>query len=315
MYPYNHKMGQTIQTDVDGARVDRSFLAHFAIAAGDAVADATADGIHAAMPLGAQTQTVTTGFTNPNVPRNVTVKGNVSGINKKVKIYGTNWAGEAITEEITPNGTNVVPGTKAFATVTKIDLPTQNHAPVQQVETATAAGTVVTAGNAKVVVTSSLFDEPITLAVPVELGDEANDIAEAIRAALAANDDITEHYTVGGTNASVVLTAKVAAANDDTLNIAISDGDGEGASSGVTTAATSTTNPSGVPADTLSLGFGDVFGLPYKLTADELVIVKLFNNAVDAGTVAVDPDYIEKNTFDPAGVIDGQKPIDLYIIV
>ena len=314
MYPYNHKKGQVIQTDASGVRTDRAFLAHYAITAEDAAA-VDDDGVHAAMTLGASVQSITTGFTNPAVPRNATIKGNVSGINKKVKVYGFNVAGEAITEEITPNGTSVVPGAKAFASISKIDLPVQNHAPVLQVETATAAGTVSTAGNAKITVTSALFDEPEVIDVPVELGDEAADIAEAIRTALAANELVAEHYTVGGATAAVILTAKVAAANDTTLNIAIADGEGEGASVGVTTAATSANTTPGVPADTISLGFGDLFGLPYKLTADELVFIKLFDNVVDAGTVAVDPDNIESNTFDPAGTVDGEKPIDLYIVV
>ena len=126
-------------------------------------------------------------------------------------------------------------------------------AAVKQVETATAAGTVSTAGNASVTVTSALFDAAEVVDVPVELDDDASDIALAIRTALAANANVAADYTVAGTGASVVLTAKVEAANDTTLNIAIADGSGEGASVGVTTAATSANTTAGVaPGGTIA---------------------------------------------------------------
>lgn len=314
MYPYNHKKGQKIQTDSSGVSVDRSFLAHIHIDGEDAPA-ASSTGVHAAMNLGAAAQAITTGITNPAVPRNIRVDGNVAGINNPVKITGTNYAGEVITEDITPNGTDAVDGDLAFKTITKIDLPIQDHTPAKQVETATAAGTVSTAGNALVTVTTALLDDPEAVDVPVELSDDANAIALAIRTALAANENIAAHFTVSGADAAVVLTAKEYAANDTTLNIAIDDGTGEGASEGVTTAATSTNTTPGVAVDTISVGWGDKFGLPYLLYADELVIVKLFNKAVDTGTVTADATDLEKNVFDPSGSPDGLKDIDLYVIV
>lgn len=66
---------------------------------------------------------------------------------------------------------------------------------------------------------------------------------------------------------------------------------------------------------TVDVGWGVIFGLPYKLYADELVILKLFNKAVDAATVVADATDIAKNTVDMAGTPDGAKDIDLYIIV
>jgi hypothetical protein len=73
--------------------------------------------------------------------------------------------------------------------------------------------------------------------------------------------------------------------------------------------------PIKVGSETIDVGWGTKFGLPYCLTADELVIVKLFNNAADSGTVTVDADEVEKNVFALNGTADGEKPIDLYIIV
>lgn len=78
---------------------------------------------------------------------------------------------------------------------------------------------------------------------------------------------------------------------------------------------TSVDLPIKVGSETIDLGWGGKFGLPYMLAADELVFLKLFDAAADAGTVVVDADELEKNTFDPAGTPDGEKAIDLYIII
>lgn len=66
---------------------------------------------------------------------------------------------------------------------------------------------------------------------------------------------------------------------------------------------------------TVDVGWGDKFGIPYKLYADELVILKLFNKAVDEATIVNSATAIESNTADMAGTPDGLKDIDLYIIV
>ena len=66
---------------------------------------------------------------------------------------------------------------------------------------------------------------------------------------------------------------------------------------------------------TVDVGWGDKFGIPYKLYADELVILKLFNKAVDTATIANSATAIESNTADMNGTPDGLKDIDLYIIV
>lgn len=73
--------------------------------------------------------------------------------------------------------------------------------------------------------------------------------------------------------------------------------------------------PQKVGTETIDVGWGTSFGLPYCLTADELVVVKLFDNAADAGTVTVDADEVEKNVFALNGTANGEKNIDLYIIV
>jgi hypothetical protein len=200
MYPYNHKKGQKIQTNAPGISVDQAFAARVLIPAAAAVA-ADTDGVHAALD-GTAHAAVTTGITNPAVPRNITATaGGTAGSIKaiQVTITGTNYAGEVITETLpafTVDTAGTVAGSKAFKTVTQIDIP-------------------------------------------------AHDAASA----------------------------------------------------------------------TTAIGWGDIFGLPYLLEADEQVIVKLFNKSADTGTVVADADELEKNTFDPNGTPDGLKDIDLYILV
>ncbi len=142
----------------------------------------------------------------------------------------------------------------------------------KQVETATCAGTITTAGNAKVTVTAAgMTGSPKAINFPVELGDEAADIAAACRAALAADAAVTALFDVSGEGADVVLTSKLAVANDDTLNMAIDDDTSEG----VTTAATSTNTTTGVAADTqtLTITGGTILGytVTNKTSKDTLI--------------------------------------------
>jgi hypothetical protein len=127
MFPYNHKLGQVIQTDVDGVELDRGFMAHFQVLAADAVA-LDDDGVLAATALTDAAQEITEDITDPAVPRNISVKGNAADNAGDVVITGTNYADEEITETIALSGTAVVQGNKAFKTVTQVDLPAETHA-------------------------------------------------------------------------------------------------------------------------------------------------------------------------------------------
>lgn len=82
-------------------------------------ADTLAD---TAMANGATT-VVTVFAAQPDVARNVTVKGNDANVAGNVVVAGTNIGGETITETIALAGTAVVAGNKAFKTVTSITLP------------------------------------------------------------------------------------------------------------------------------------------------------------------------------------------------
>jgi hypothetical protein len=315
MNPYNQRRGQKLQTDASGVAVDRAFPAHIHIPATQAIA-ADDDGILAInLAESAQTYPESAGITSPEYPRALSVKGNVAGIIGNVKITGKNFDGEAIDETIALNGTTTVHGAKAFKEITQLEFPVQVHEPVLQVETATAVGTVTTAGNAAVTVTSKLFAEAVAVAVPVEVDDDAAAIALAIRTALAADPDVSANFDVSGDAAAVVLSARVPAANDSTLNIAIADGTGEGASVGVTTAANSANTTAGVPYDIVSVGWNDKLGLPFKL-AHNTVLATYLDNVLEATdpTVTTDVDEIEKNTIDLNSALDGHV-VDIYLMV
>lgn len=88
----------------------------------------SATAVHAAIAQTDAEQDITADITNPDVPRNVTIKGNASGNAGDVVITGTNRDGAVITETIALSGSSEVVGNKAFATVTNIHLPAEVHA-------------------------------------------------------------------------------------------------------------------------------------------------------------------------------------------
>lgn len=113
----------------------------------------------------------------------------------------------------------------------------------QQVETATAAGSVTGTGNAKVTVTSALISGGSRIVlVAVTNGDTAAVWAGKVRTALTNDPVISDLYIVSGASTAIVLTARHTAPNDTTLNIAL-DND---TSTGITPAATSTNTTAAV---------------------------------------------------------------------
>ena len=133
-YPFNPAMGQEMQTAVEGVKVDRAFLAHFVVGATGAVAADTND-VHAAITASSDVAVVvTTGFTPPPVPRNITATaGGTAGSIKAVQVIveGTNYLDKAITETLpafTVDTAGTVAGAKAFKTVTKVTIPAMDGA-------------------------------------------------------------------------------------------------------------------------------------------------------------------------------------------
>jgi hypothetical protein len=120
-----------------------------------------------------------------------------------------------------------------------------NGVDVQQVETATAAGTVGPsgAGNAIATVTAGVLGSASSRVVSfaVANNDTPTIWAAKARAALAADPVVRLFFVVSGTGTAIVITAKLAAANDATMNLAI----GTGTATGITPVVTSTHTTAG----------------------------------------------------------------------
>ena len=113
---------------------------------------------------------------------------------------------------------------------------------VLQVETATAVGTIGTAGNATVVVTATgMTGSPKTFNVAVAHLDTPAQWAAKVRAVLAADSAVTALYMVSGSAARIVLTRKAPANNDSALNISLANG----TCTGITGAGTSANTQAG----------------------------------------------------------------------
>lgn len=123
--------------------------------------------------------------------------------------------------------------------------PVDHVTAVLQVETATVAGTIGAggAGNAKVTVTAAgMANSPKDVTVAVANNDTAAQVAGKARAALAADPDVSGFFTVSGATDKIILTARVAAANDGALNIASTND----TCTGLTPAASSANTTAGV---------------------------------------------------------------------
>lgn len=124
--------------------------------------------------------------------------------------------------EYTEGAVPVVHHSLTALAVTTNALTAKVHGVLQK-ETATIVGTIEAAGGGGATVTVTAAGLPgnsVVKSVAVANNDTAAQVATKIRAALAADTDITALYSVGGLDADVVLTATVARANDATLNIA-----------------------------------------------------------------------------------------------
>ncbi len=107
-----------------------------------------------------------------------------------------------------------------------------NSAGSTQQETATAVGTITTAGSLAVTVTSAtVVGSPLTINVPVALSDTPTTWSLKVVAALNATPAITAQFSAGGTAPAIVLTGNAASplpTTDATLNIAIANGTAAG---------------------------------------------------------------------------------------
>ncbi|MBM7624777.1 hypothetical protein [Sporohalobacter salinus] len=124
MNAYKHDLGQKITTDVGSIAVDRGFVAHLNF---ETPVAQSITAVLGATALTTETQTITDGITDPDIPRNIRIKGSASGMTGDVVINGTNINDDAISETLALNGTTEVQGDKAFKTITSVELPVQTN--------------------------------------------------------------------------------------------------------------------------------------------------------------------------------------------
>lgn len=174
-------------------------------------------------------------------------------------------------------------------------------APVKQVETATAAGTITAAGNAKATVTAAgMTGSPKDVTFAVANTDTASAWAEKARTALAADTDVSAMFDVSGTGTSIILTRKplatytlgsttieMAYSNDATLNVAL-DND---TCTGITTAATSANTTTAVVGDGAYVANDDVDYEGIALDSPTDIYGVLIEASSDDGTGSQQVDY------------------------
>jgi hypothetical protein len=140
------------------------------------------------------------------------------------RITGRNSAVTGLEDITVQSGTITVPTTARKHLIASSSVQDDNNG--KQIETAVIVGTITGSGDATVTLTSALVaGNSVVMSVAVLENDTATIVAGKIRAAMALESEITDHYTIGGTGANVSLTALVAAANDGTLNIAYTNDD------------------------------------------------------------------------------------------
>lgn len=148
--------------------------------------------------------------------------------------------------------------------LTKAGVPTSG---VAQVETATIVGTITGSGNATFTITSALVTgSPLAVAVAVLVDDTPAVVAAKAAVVLNANAAVSAHFTASSSGDDLILTAKKAAANDATLNIAYTNG----TCTGLTPDATSTDTTAGVK--------GDYRGAPYGSVVSDTTNNNLYQN-------------------------------------
>jgi hypothetical protein len=82
--------------------------------------------ILAATNLGTAAATATAGIASPDVPRNLSIKGNAAGIVGTATVNGKRGTA-VISEAFVANGTAIVSGSKAFDAITNVVLPAYNN--------------------------------------------------------------------------------------------------------------------------------------------------------------------------------------------
>lgn len=136
--------------------------------------------------------------------------------------------------------------------LSKAGAPTSG---IAQVETAVIVGTITGSGNATFTITSGIVTgSPLAVSVAVLVDDTPTLVANKAATTLNANAAVSAHFTATSDAENLILTAKKAAANDATLNIAYTND----TCTGLTPDASSNNTTAGVKADYRGVPYGTV---------------------------------------------------------
>ncbi len=307
-YPFNPNMGQRLQGDGAGIVDDMGFIAHRHFATTDAVA-ASANGVHAAITLGASAADVTTAITNPSCPKCLSIVGNVAATVQAAHTFNMTNADSDLTLTAVPIGVlgNAIScefldplGNNQALTVTVTDSKIS-------VSLATGAGGAITSTAAEV--KAAMNGEP-TCAALVATEDE--------NAGAGVVNALAEAPLTGGITKS---SGDVVITGTDEAGVALSE---TFALNGTTTVAGTcafhTVTNIHVPAreqvaDTVAVGWTEKLGLGSKL-AHNTMLAAYLNNTREATlpTVAVHATDLSKNVADFDTGLSGTVG-DLYFIV
>ncbi|HOC70549.1 MAG TPA: hypothetical protein PKO23_17220 [Candidatus Hydrogenedentes bacterium] len=305
---YDPNRGQWLKTGSD-KHVDRSFIAHYQIAAADAVAEGAAT-VLAATPLTAAVQTFDADnvLAQPAVPRCLSITCDTAGCVGNVLITGLDSDGVAMSDTIALNGAKTVAGDEAFASITGITFPVARY---QSGGITVTAGASAAADMTITVTAAALTGSSEVLTVGVLNGDTAEQVAGKIVDVANLNPDITGDFTFTADGADVIMTAKAFAAQDATYNIAFSGAGANG--TGVTLGAYAGI-VSGNPAGNVSIGTTDDLGLPHCLPYDTILKIVSGGIADTVATSSFHPTTLGSNWVNPTVALNGSQ-IDIYYLV
>jgi|GEM_PF-3101874 len=199
-----------------------------------------------------------------------------------MRITGRNSAVTGLEDVIAQSGTLTVPTQARIHRVSSASV--QDDASGLQVETAVIVGTITLGGNATVTLTSGLtVGSPLALTVPLALNDTPTQSAAKIAAFLNLTAAVALDYVASSSGANLILTAKVVAANDATLNIAYTndtctgltpDASSNNTHSGSTKTGALTLRIEGVKADgKIANEIVSMYGTDYAYTVNEYLYI------------------------------------------
>jgi hypothetical protein len=306
---YDPTRGQWIKTAGGTERVDRSFIAHYQVAAADAVAAGVAT-VLAATPLTGAVQIFDAGdvLAQPAAPRCLSITCDTAGCGGNVTITGLDSDGVAMGDTIALNGAATVSGDEAFASITGITYPVARY---QSGGITVTAGASAAADMTITVTAAVLGGGTEVLTVGVLNGDTAEQVAGKIVAVANLNADILGDFLFTADGADVVMTALAFAAQDATYNIAFSGAGANG--TGVTLSAYAGL-VAGNPAGNVSIGTTDRLGLPHCLPHDTVLKILSAETADTVASSGFHPTTLGSNWFDPTAALNGSQ-IDIYYMV